>query len=123
LLQRQRGFGLALELGEVALAQRRRGGQRLQSLDLADDLTSHPPTKYVPHSSGPSGPGELRVGDANSNSGHPEAANTAHASMTSSCHNGRGTGARALLRSAMIAPRAEQPTTVGSGGGLTDTEP
>jgi hypothetical protein len=30
---------LALELGEVALAQRRRGGQRLQSLHLTDDLT------------------------------------------------------------------------------------
>src|SRR5882762_8278697 len=39
LLQRQRGFGLALELGQVALAQRRRGGQCLQSLDLAYDLT------------------------------------------------------------------------------------
>jgi hypothetical protein len=38
LLQRQRGFGLALELGEVALAQRRRGCQCLQPIDLADDL-------------------------------------------------------------------------------------
>src|SRR5262249_57015547 len=35
----KRGLGLTLELGEVALAQRRRGGQSLQSLDLADDLT------------------------------------------------------------------------------------
>ncbi len=37
LLQCQRGFSLALELGEVALAKRRRGGQCLQSLDLADE--------------------------------------------------------------------------------------
>jgi hypothetical protein len=35
----QRGLGLVLELGEVALAQRRRGSQCLQSLDLIDDLT------------------------------------------------------------------------------------
>ena len=39
LAQRQRGLGLVLERGEVALAQRRRSRQRLQSLDLADDLT------------------------------------------------------------------------------------
>src|SRR5579883_1939823 len=39
LLPRQRGLGLALEFGEVAFTERRRGGQRLQSLDLADDLT------------------------------------------------------------------------------------
>jgi hypothetical protein len=38
LLQRQGGFGLALELGEVALAQRWRGGQCLQSLDLAHQV-------------------------------------------------------------------------------------
>src|SRR6266436_7603180 len=35
----QRGLGLALEFGEVALVQRRRSSQCLQSLDLADDLT------------------------------------------------------------------------------------
>ncbi len=39
LAQGQRGFSLALELGEVALAQRRRGRQCLQPLDLAGDLT------------------------------------------------------------------------------------
>src|SRR5260370_12120524 len=39
LTQAERGLSLALELGEVALAQRRRGGQRLQSLHLAADLT------------------------------------------------------------------------------------
>src|SRR5216684_3194856 len=39
LQQRQRSFGLALELGEVTLTKRWRGGQCLQPLDLADDLT------------------------------------------------------------------------------------
>jgi hypothetical protein len=39
LQQRQRGFGLLLERGEVALTQRPRGRQRLQSLHLAYDLT------------------------------------------------------------------------------------
>src|SRR5216684_953535 len=67
LLQRQRGFGLALELGEVALAQRRRGGQRLQSLHLTDDLTVNSRRQntslthqYIPNLA------ELRVSDANS---------------------------------------------------------
>jgi hypothetical protein len=38
LRQAERRLGLMLELGEVALAQRQRGSQRLQSLDLAYDL-------------------------------------------------------------------------------------
>src|SRR5258708_383910 len=67
LQQRQRGFGLALKLGEVALAQRRRGGQRLQSLDLAYDLTVNSRRsntglahQFVPNLT------KLRVGNANS---------------------------------------------------------
>jgi hypothetical protein len=41
-----------LELGGVAFAKRRRGGQWLQYLDLADDLTINSRRqKYVPHSS------------------------------------------------------------------------
>src|SRR5215468_10838607 len=43
LSQGERRLGLALERGEVALAQRRRGGQRLQPLDLADDLAVNLP--------------------------------------------------------------------------------
>src|SRR5258708_26981627 len=67
LLECQGGFGLALKLGEVALAQRRRGGKRLQSLDLADYLTvnvrrqSTCPTHQVI-----ADVAELRVSDANS---------------------------------------------------------
>src|SRR5258706_16162403 len=63
----QRGLGLALELGEVALAQRRRGSQRLQSLDLADDLTvnTRRQSTRLTHQLLPDLV-ELRVGDANS---------------------------------------------------------
>src|SRR5262249_44874507 len=62
-----------LELGQLTLTQRRRGGQRLQSLDLADDLTVDTcrqsrcltdqvlPDLVLPDLV------ELRVGDANSN--------------------------------------------------------
>jgi hypothetical protein len=63
----QRGLGLALELGEVALAQRLRGGQCLQSLDLADDLTVNTRRQVtcLTHQLPPNLV-ELRVGDAKS---------------------------------------------------------
>src|SRR6266436_250927 len=117
----QRGLGLALEFGEVALAQRRRGSQRLQSLDLAYDLSVNVRRQSTcfnrqvfPNLAELASAMRNPAYAPNSRSG----ATIAHPRMTSRCHNGRD------LRSTGIAPirkrippaTQSRPTAVGSGG-------